>query len=105
MGYNIAQPRNISLSALIIFCTQFNSFARNKTIDTPPLKVISTIAEYRESATKDENMKILKNRKLLKETMEKYMFKEFATGWWHYSLPDPEKYDVMDLSFEELKKE
>jgi len=47
---------------------------------------------------------ILKNRKLLKETMEKFGFKEFATEWWHYSLPDPEKYDVMDLGFEELKK-
>ena len=48
---------------------------------------------------------ILKNRKLLKETMEKYGFIEFATEWWHYSLPDPEKYEVMDLPFGELKKE
>jgi D-alanyl-D-alanine dipeptidase len=48
---------------------------------------------------------ILKNRKLLKETMEKYGFLEFATEWWHYSLPEPEKYDVMDLSFGELKKD
>jgi len=48
---------------------------------------------------------ILKNRKLLKETMEKYGFLEFATEWWHYSLPEPEKYDVLDLSFGELKKD
>ncbi|HXB43234.1 MAG TPA: M15 family metallopeptidase [Puia sp.] len=47
---------------------------------------------------------VLKNRSLLKETMEKYGFKEFATEWWHYSLPDPEKYEVLDLSFGELKQ-
>ncbi len=48
---------------------------------------------------------VLNNRKLLKETMGKYGFVAFATEWWHYSLPEPEKYEVMDLSFEELKKE
>jgi D-alanyl-D-alanine dipeptidase len=47
---------------------------------------------------------VLKNRKLLKETMEKYGFVEFATEWWHYSLPDPEKYEVLNLGFNELKK-
>ena len=47
---------------------------------------------------------VLKNRKLLKETMEKYGFIAFPTEWWHYSLPDPEKYEVMDLPFGELKK-
>ena len=46
---------------------------------------------------------VLKNRKLLKDIMEKYGFKAFATEWWHYSLPDPEKYDVMDFSFQELE--
>ena len=44
----------------------------------------------------------LKNRKLLKETMEKYGFEAFSTEWWHYSLPHPEKYEVLDLSFKEL---
>jgi len=46
----------------------------------------------------------LKNRALLKSTMEKYGFIAFATEWWHYSLPDPEKYAVLDISFEALKK-
>jgi D-alanyl-D-alanine dipeptidase len=45
---------------------------------------------------------VLKHRKLLKETMEKYGFVAFATEWWHYSLPDPEKFEVMDLSFKDL---
>jgi len=240
MSYNIIQRRNISLSAIIIFCLQFSNIAaQDTTMNEKPLKVITTISEYKESVKKDANQKmvnlqklipnivldlryastnnfmqrlmyedkpactfmrlpaakalaqvqkelnkmgyglkiydayrpyavtkkfwdlvhddryvanpakgsghnrgiaadltiidlktkqelkmptgfdnftdsahhdfvnlpdeILKNRKLLKETMEKYGFKEFATEWWHYSLPDPEKYDVMDLSFEELK--
>ncbi len=47
---------------------------------------------------------ILANRKLLQETMEKYGFELFKTEWWHYSLPDPEKYAVLDLTFEKLKK-
>ncbi|HEX4373557.1 MAG TPA: M15 family metallopeptidase [Puia sp.] len=48
---------------------------------------------------------ILTNRKLLKETMKKYGFVEFPTEWWHYSLPNPEKYEVLNLSFAELEKQ
>ena len=48
---------------------------------------------------------ILINRKLLKETMKKHGFVEFATEWWHYSLPNPEKYEVLNLSFAELEKQ
>jgi D-alanyl-D-alanine dipeptidase len=48
---------------------------------------------------------ILANRKLLKETMEKYGFVEFPTEWWHYSLPEPEKYEVLNLSFAQLDKQ
>jgi D-alanyl-D-alanine dipeptidase len=40
---------------------------------------------------------VLANRKLLKETMEKYGFKLFETEWWHYSWPNPEKYEILDL--------
>jgi D-alanyl-D-alanine dipeptidase len=46
---------------------------------------------------------VLKNRKLLKETMEKYGFKAFDTEWWHYSLPDPEKFEVLDIPFEKMR--
>ncbi|HSZ85925.1 MAG TPA: M15 family metallopeptidase [Puia sp.] len=48
---------------------------------------------------------VLNNRKLLKETMEKYGFVEFPTEWWHYSLPNPEKYEVLNLPFTELEKQ
>jgi zinc D-Ala-D-Ala dipeptidase len=47
---------------------------------------------------------VLKNRKLLKETMEKFGFLAFPTEWWHYSLPDPEKYQILNLSFTDLRK-
>jgi D-alanyl-D-alanine dipeptidase len=45
---------------------------------------------------------VLKNRKLLKQLMEKYGFVSFSTEWWHYSLPNPERFEVLDLSFEQL---
>jgi D-alanyl-D-alanine dipeptidase len=45
---------------------------------------------------------VLKNRKLLKDTMEKYGFVSFSTEWWHYSLPNPERFEVLDLGFEQL---
>jgi zinc D-Ala-D-Ala dipeptidase len=46
---------------------------------------------------------VLADRKLLKTTMEKYGFVSFPTEWWHYSLPNPEKFDVLNLSFRDLK--
>ena len=45
---------------------------------------------------------ILQNRKLLKETMEKYGFKSFDTEWWHYSWPNDKGYEVLDLDFKQL---
>lgn len=47
---------------------------------------------------------VLENRKLLKTTMEKYGFKALSTEWWHYSFPNTRDYDVLDLSFKELRK-
>jgi D-alanyl-D-alanine dipeptidase len=45
----------------------------------------------------------IKNRKLLREAMEKHGFIAFPTEWWHYSLPNPERFEALDLSFAELK--
>jgi D-alanyl-D-alanine dipeptidase len=47
---------------------------------------------------------VIRNRKLLRESMEKAGFIAFPTEWWHYSLPDPEKYEVLDLPFADLRK-
>ncbi|MEP6747087.1 MAG: M15 family metallopeptidase [Bacteroidota bacterium] len=46
----------------------------------------------------------LQNRKMLKDTMEKYGFKMFETEWWHYSWPDDKNYfEAMDISFSDFK--
>ena len=47
---------------------------------------------------------VLKNRLLLKRAMEKYGFISLATEWWHFSLPDATSFELLDISFDELKK-
>lgn len=46
---------------------------------------------------------ILQNRKLLRATMEKYGFKALETEWWHYSLPDAVKFELLDIKFKRIK--
>lgn len=40
--------------------------------------------------------KVLSNRKLLKQTMEKYGFKAIRTEWWHYSY-NKKSYELSDI--------
>ena len=47
---------------------------------------------------------ILANRKLLRETMERYGFKALETEWWHYSWPNDRNYEVLDIDFKKLGK-
>ncbi len=47
---------------------------------------------------------ILQNRLLLKNIMEANGFKALDTEWWHYSLPNAREYELLDLSFEALRK-
>ncbi len=47
---------------------------------------------------------VLINRNRLKRVMEKYGFIALRTEWWHFSWPHPENFDLLDLSFNELKK-
>ena len=47
---------------------------------------------------------VMKNRQLLKTLMEKNGFKIFETEWWHYSLPNANDYELLNLSFGELKR-
>jgi zinc D-Ala-D-Ala dipeptidase len=47
---------------------------------------------------------ILENRLLLKSIMEQHGFTSFDTEWWHYSWPNNQNYEVMDISFKELRK-
>jgi D-alanyl-D-alanine dipeptidase len=36
--------------------------------------------------------------------MEHFGFRPLSTEWWHYSLPDPKRYPLLDLPFKKLKK-
>jgi zinc D-Ala-D-Ala dipeptidase len=46
---------------------------------------------------------VIKNRQLLKSTMEKYGFVALETEWWHYSLPDAAaRFELLDLSFKQM---
>lgn len=47
---------------------------------------------------------VLKNRQLLRETMEQAGFRALETEWWHYFLPATEKYELLDLPFKKLRK-
>jgi D-alanyl-D-alanine dipeptidase len=48
--------------------------------------------------------KILNNRNILKTAMEKFGFIQLTTEWWHYYLPNSSSYEVLDISFADLKK-
>lgn len=47
---------------------------------------------------------ILKNRETLKMIMEKYGFIALTTEWWHFYLPNSSDYELLDISFNGLKK-
>ena len=46
----------------------------------------------------------IKNRDLLIGVMAKYGFINLDSEWWHYDFKDWKKYDLMDLSFDQLDK-
>jgi zinc D-Ala-D-Ala dipeptidase len=47
---------------------------------------------------------VLKNRQLLRSTMEKHGFKILESEWWHYFLPGSDKYEILDIDFKKLSK-
>jgi D-alanyl-D-alanine dipeptidase len=42
------------------------------------------------------------NREILKQAMKNYGFVPLPTEWWHFSWPNPEEFELLDLSFEQL---
>jgi zinc D-Ala-D-Ala dipeptidase len=64
--------------------------------------------DFTEKAHHDYNelsTEILQNRALLKNTLAKYGFLPLATEWWHYYLPNAaQRFEVMDLNFNQMKK-
>jgi D-alanyl-D-alanine dipeptidase len=47
---------------------------------------------------------IKKNRDLIISVMQKHGFKVNSSEWWHFDFIGWQKFDVMDISFEELEK-
>lgn len=47
---------------------------------------------------------IAKNRALLKGVMEHFGFLALRTEWWHYSLPEPRRYPLLNLPFKTLRR-
>ncbi len=46
---------------------------------------------------------IIANRSLLRKTMEKHGFIALETEWWHYYLSNPTRFELLDLSFDQLR--
>ena len=46
----------------------------------------------------------IKNRDLLIGVMAKHGFNNYSGEWWHYDFKNWEKFDLMDISFEQLNK-
>jgi len=47
---------------------------------------------------------VLENRAILINTMQKHGFIVLETEWWHFYLPNVEKYELMNIDFDELRK-
>lgn len=47
---------------------------------------------------------VLQNRKRLKDVMMKYGFQPLETEWWHYYWPNDRNYEVLDLTFSQLRR-
>jgi zinc D-Ala-D-Ala dipeptidase len=45
---------------------------------------------------------ILKNREFLVSTMKRYGFTPYPSEWWHFDFRGWEKFDLMDIPFEQL---
>ena len=46
---------------------------------------------------------IARNRFLLKSIMTQAGFNALETEWWHYALPNPSAYSILDIPFKKLK--
>jgi D-alanyl-D-alanine dipeptidase len=46
--------------------------------------------------------KIIQNRKLLRDTMEKHGFRVLNNEWWHFDFIGWQNYDLIDIAFEDL---
>jgi len=54
-------------------------------------------------AYEDLPEQVIKNRRRLKDIMEKYGFSAIKSEWWHYDLKNYQKYPILDISFDEIQ--
>ena len=45
---------------------------------------------------------VLRNRRYLKDIMERHGFAALETEWWHYSLNNAKDYDLLDIGFKKM---
>jgi D-alanyl-D-alanine dipeptidase len=72
-----------------------------------PLEMPTGFDNFSDSAHQDFialEARVIQHRNLLKQVMEKHGFIALATEWWHFSWPHPENYEVLDLSFHQMKE-
>jgi D-alanyl-D-alanine dipeptidase len=50
----------------------------------------------------DLSAKVMHNRELLKTAMQAHGFKVYPAEWWHFDFTGWEKYDLLDVPFEQL---
>ncbi len=74
----------------------------NKAFEMPT--VFDDFTEEASHSYSDLSDNILKNRQTLKNIMIKHGFQIYDTEWWHYNFRDWKNFELMDISFEELKK-
>lgn len=55
--------------------------------------------DYTKSTKKSQE-----NREMLRQIMMRHGFEPFATEWWHYDFKDWQKFELMDIPFQELLK-
>lgn len=71
------------------------------------LKMPTPYDSFRKEAFPDYPLKdkeAVKNRNLLIIAMEKRGFRVYDSEWWHFDFVGWEKFDVLDIQFEELEK-
>ena len=54
-------------------------------------------------AYEDLPEQVIKNRRRLKDIMEKYGFSAIKSEWWHYDLRNYQKYPILDISIDEIQ--
>ena len=76
--------------------------------DGQELEMPSEFDEFSEKAHREYNAmtpEAAKNCKLLEDLMVKNGFIPLPTEWWHFDDADWEKYELLDISFEDVQKQ